>query len=110
MIYHLAEAAAWEGALATGAYTQSTLGRTLAEEGFIHCSEENQWRATRERFYATYPGELVLLTIDEDRLSHPLVREVGNPSTGEKFPHLYGELEVSAVVAVEVLSPPHAAR
>ena len=110
MIYHLAEVPAWDRALATGTYTQSTLGRTLIEEGFIHCSEESQWPATRERYYAAYPDELVLLTIDEDRLNHPLVREVGNPRTGERFPHLYGELDVAAVVATEVLSPPHAAR
>ena len=41
-IFHVALAAEWEAALESGAYTMSTLGRTLAEEGFIHCSHEDQ--------------------------------------------------------------------
>jgi uncharacterized protein (DUF952 family) len=109
MIFHLAEAAQWELARSAGVYTWSTLGRTLADEGFIHCSEANQWAATRARFYTAYPDELVLLSIDEDMLTAPLVREIGNPVTGELFPHLYGSLNLDAVVATQILSPPHAA-
>lgn len=85
----------------------STLGRTLAEEGFIHASEAHQWEATLERFYGDHlaaGGELVLLTIDPARLTAPLVREVGNPVTGEEFPHLYGPLNVDAVVATRRLT------
>ena len=37
-IYHIAVRADWERALADGAYTRSTVDRTLAEEGFIHAS------------------------------------------------------------------------
>ena len=33
----------------------------------------------------------------------PLVREVGNPVTGEQFPHLYGPLNVDAVTEVRRL-------
>ena len=54
-------------------------------------------------------GLSVLLTIDPERLSAPLVREVGNPATGEEFPHVYGPLTPDAVVATRVLHPPHAA-
>ncbi len=109
MIFHLADAAQWAQAESAGVYTGSTLGRTLAEEGFIHCSEADQWAATRTRFYAAYPADLVLLAIDEDLLGAALVREVGNPVTGELFPHLYGPLNLDAVVATRLLKPPHAA-
>ena len=107
-IYHLAEPDHWEAAQAFGTYEQSTLGRTLAEEGFIHCSSAEQWPVVRQAFYAAYPKPLVLLEIDESRLTSPLVREVGNPQTGEEFPHLYGALNTDAVVGLRELAPPHA--
>lgn len=106
-IHHLAEREAWEEALGGGDYRRSTLGRTLEEEGFIHASEPRQWEATRARFYADHTGDLVLLTIDPKRLHVPVVREVGDPATGECFPHIYGPLALDAVVATEVLRPPH---
>ena len=43
-IFHIATAVEWEAATRSGSYTTSTLGRTLAEEGFIHASHEDQWR------------------------------------------------------------------
>ena len=107
-IYHLAEPAAWRDAHATGRYAVSTRGRTLAEEGFIHCSDAGQWPIVRRAFYADVETDLVLLEIDPDRLTAPVVREVGNPATGEEFPHVFGPIEVSAVVATRVLAPPHA--
>ena len=107
-IYHLAEPRHWEQALLSGSYTQSTLGRTLAQEGFIHCSSAQQWPVVRRTFYAKHPDSLLLLEIDELRLFEPPVIEVGNPQSGEMFPHLYRPLPVEAVVRVSELSPPHA--
>lgn len=106
-IYHLAERSAWEQAQSDGEYRESTLGRSLDDVGFIHASDAGQWQATRARFYADYPDDLVLLMIDPARLTAPLVREVGNPATGEQFPHIYGPLPVDAVVATRMLPPPH---
>jgi uncharacterized protein (DUF952 family) len=105
-IFHIAEKVHWEEALASGRYRWSTLGRTLEDEGFIHASEAHQWAATLERFYAGHEGDLVLLTIDPTRLTAPLVREVGNPATGEEFPHIYGPVDTEAVVAVRPIAPP----
>ena len=41
-VLHLAEVAHWHEALRTGEYRWSTLGRTLEEEGFIHCATPEQ--------------------------------------------------------------------
>jgi uncharacterized protein (DUF952 family) len=106
-IYHLAEPEHWAAASSGGTYTRSTRGRTLDQEGFIHCSTLEQWPVVRRRFYAGVDGPLVLLEIDEGRLPHPPVWEVGDPATGECFPHLYHPLPVDAVVAASELAPPH---
>ena len=108
-IYHLAEPEHWAQARATGTYTQSTRGRTLEEEGFIHCSSDRQWPGVRRRFYADHPGPLLLLEVDESLLAEPPVHEVGDPATGETFPHLYRALPVEAVVRVTELPAPHGA-
>ncbi|GAA2160780.1 uncharacterized protein (DUF952 family) [Humibacillus xanthopallidus] len=107
MIYHLAQQSGWEQAQRDGAYTQSTIGRSLDDEGFVHASSAQQWPVVRSRFYAAIAEPLVLLHIDESRLSSPVVVEVGDPATGEEFPHVYGPIDLAAVVATTRLDPPH---
>lgn len=98
-IFHLALAADWAAARETGAYTVSTRGRTLAEEGFIHASRADQWPAVRAAFYGDVAAaDLVLLQVDTDRLEVPVVDEPPTPGATETFPHIYGPLPVSAVV------------
>jgi uncharacterized protein (DUF952 family) len=98
-IFHLALASDWAAAKQSGDYRISTLGRSLEQEGFIHASREDQWRETRRRFYADVPEELVLLEIDPALLTSELrVEEV--PEAGDSFPHIYGPLNLDAVVAV----------
>jgi uncharacterized protein (DUF952 family) len=97
-IFHLALASDWEAAQAGGAYTTSTRGRTLAEEGFIHASRGDQWPAVRERFYADVTEPLLLLQIDTTLLGVPVVEEPAVPGGTETFPHVYGPLPVEAVV------------
>lgn len=100
MIYHLTTCARWAASQAAGAHTESTRGRTLAEEGFIHCSTADQWEGVRRSFYAGV-DDLVLLHVDEGKLSAPLKWEdVAGVGT---FPHIYGPLDIGAVVRVEVL-------
>lgn len=102
-LYHLVERAVWERALADGAYPWSTRGVTVDEEGFVHCSFEHQVAATSLRFYADVDDLLVLL-IDEHRLTAPVVAEQldGAP---EPFPHVYGALDLAAVVATHPYRP-----
>lgn len=102
MIHHLVERSVWEAALAAGEYVWSTRGRTLADEGFVHCSTEDQIAGTARRFYADV-DDLVVLDIDEARLSSPVIVErLGDAP--EAFPHIYGPLEIAAVVAVRPVS------
>ncbi|RAY14786.1 DUF952 domain-containing protein [Actinomadura craniellae] len=101
-IFHIAERTAWEAARTAGVpYTVSTRGRTLDEEGFIHCSADlQQVGAVLDRFYAGVT-DLILLVIDTDLLDVPVRHE---PADGEIFPHVYGPIPPSAVI--DVLVPP----
>jgi uncharacterized protein (DUF952 family) len=106
-VVHLAEVAHWEEAVATGEYRWSTLGRTLEEEGFIHCSTREQLSGVLSRHYAAYPGALLLLTVDPARLASAVRWDVVDGATGERFPHVYGPITPDAVTATELLRPPH---
>ncbi len=96
-IFHLALSSEWESATRVGSYTTSTLGRTLAEEGFIHASRGDQWQGVRDRYYGGVREPLVLLVIDTDRLASPVVEETP-PGADETFPHVYGPINTDAVV------------
>lgn len=101
-IVHLTERSLWEEARARGAYEMSTRGKTLQEEGFIHCSTREQLPAVAAFLYADHdgPDDLVLLVIDPARLDVPLKYEAPEPGA-EEFPHVYGPIPVAAVVDVE---------
>jgi glutathione S-transferase len=96
VIFHIAYAADWRQAQRDGAYTVSTRGRSLAEEGFLHASTERQVAGVAHAFYRGEPG-LVLLVIDPDRLTSEL-RYEAVPGADEPFPHIYGPLNLDAVV------------
>jgi uncharacterized protein (DUF952 family) len=85
-----------------GSYTPAG----FASEGFIHFSETEQvTRVANARFAGS--RNLVLLCVATDRLAAPLRHEPGDPGSGELFPHLYGPLEVSAVLrAVPLVEGP----
>ena len=96
-IFHIADAATWAAAQAEGAYNESTLDKSLAEEGFIHCSYEHQVDGVLERYYAGVTTPLVKLTIDPDKLMHHWQEDDG-------FPHIYGPLNPDAVIAVDPIN------
>jgi glutathione S-transferase len=96
-IFHLATAQAWAESFTTGEYRESTLGMSLDDVGFIHCSYAHQVRGVADGFYKGR-SDVVLLVVDTARVGAPIVVEAGD-DTGELFPHLYGALPVVAVVA-----------
>jgi uncharacterized protein (DUF952 family) len=95
-IYHVATLADWRAAEESGSYTTSTRGRTLEEEGFIHAAHHDQVPEVRDRYYADVTEPLVVLEIETDRLEVPVREEQVGDQT---FPHVYGALPTSAVVA-----------
>ncbi|MGY2064863.1 DUF952 domain-containing protein [Blastococcus sp. SYSU DS0619] len=94
---HLIEPAAWRAALGHGAVRPPS----LESAGFVHLSRPEQVHLPADRLF---PGrrDLVLLVVDPSRLTDPVRYEPGHPEDpdGELFPHLYGPLPTSAVVAV----------
>lgn len=114
-LLHITERHVWEAARTSGSYEMSTRGRTLAEVGFIHCSLRHQLPQVARMLYGDCdPAALVVLVIDSEQIGAPLRYEPPEPGgcaddasagagtgTGEEFPHIYGPLPVSAVVAEE---------
>lgn len=106
LIFHIAEKPRWEAARLAGSYAWSTLGRTLDDEGFLHASRPEQVAAVLERFYRDHTGELVLLAIDTDLLTAPWREDqVGD----DRYPHIYGPLNPSAVTEVRPIAAPGSA-
>jgi uncharacterized protein (DUF952 family) len=102
MIYHLTEPERWAQSQAEGIHTGSSRGIELADEGFIHCSTAEQWSATRERFYGDL-ATVLLLHIDETLVGAEVVYEQLGDAPAP-FPHIYGPVPLTAVVAVETLT------
>ena len=95
-LFHIAHRDAWQFARRAGSYQPDSL-RT---EGFIHLSTRAQVAATGHRFYSGVDG-LVLLQVDPARLRWELRWEEAD---GQSFPHLYGPLDLDAVISVQAFS------
>ena len=94
IIYHITTSAAWNNAQQQGFYEAPS----LKAEGFIHCSQENQVAGVLERYYKNQT-DLVKLVIDTDKLTSKFIFE-WSPSTADTFPHVYGVINVEAVIEV----------
>jgi len=101
-IYHLALRDEWRQAVDSGGhYRRSTLGRSLEQEGFIHCSFAGQVEVIADLVYRGR-RDVVLLVIDPSRLQADL--HVENLDGGnELFPHVYGPLPIDAVIRVDAV-------
>ncbi len=71
---------------------------SLAIEGFIHCSTEHQVAGVLERYYKG-KTDLVKLVIDTTKLTNKLIYELA-PSINQEFPHIYGTINLDAVVEI----------
>jgi glutathione S-transferase len=100
-IYHLAVRDEWEARVPGEPYRRSTLGASLDEVGFIHCSFARQVQTIADLVYRDR-DDVVLLEIDPARLDVELRVEPGHDGV-DAFPHLYGSLPAGAVVRVHSL-------
>ncbi len=98
-IFHCALVSDWLAARDTGQYTMSSRGRTLDQEGFVHASYAHQILGVLQRFYQAEHADLCLLTIDPTLVGVEVTAE-GTSGADELFPHIYGAVPVTAVVAV----------
>jgi uncharacterized protein (DUF952 family)/GNAT superfamily N-acetyltransferase len=96
-LLHLITPAEWRAALSAGAVTPPS----LHEVGFVHLSSPAQVHLPAERLFPERT-DVVLLAVDPVRLTDPVRAEPGVPGdpASMRFPHLYGPLPTSAVVAV----------
>ena len=104
-IFHICTRAAAEAARTSGSYRAASLDT----EGFIHMSQAHQVRTVLDAFYAGQP-DLVLLLVVPQLLRAPLRFEAPStlphaqgallPDASQLFPHLYGALNMDAVVDV----------
>jgi uncharacterized protein (DUF952 family) len=102
MIFHITSRTAWDEAQKRGDYR----AESLKTEGFIHCSTLSQVLPVANNFYKGQSG-LILLEIEPTLLSSTLKWEppsgVAPPPgvpVGDQFPHVYGPINLDAVVKV----------
>jgi uncharacterized protein (DUF952 family) len=102
MVYHITSRQTWQEAQQRGDYQ----AESLATEGFIHCSTIKQVLPVAETFYKGQSGLLVLV-IDPSLLASDLKWEPPSGGTpppgvpeGDLFPHVYGPLNLDAIVKV----------
>jgi uncharacterized protein (DUF952 family) len=96
-IYKILPATLWRDAKRQGVFDGSAVDR---KDGFIHFSTAQQVAETAAKHFAG-ERDLVLLQVDVARLGARLKWE---PSRGDAlFPHLYGALELTAVIRVDPL-------
>lgn len=105
-ILHITSRPEWQSAEKRGLFAASS----LMTEGFIHFSTPEQVIPVANALYQGQSG-LVLLVVDESRLKPELRWEPATsmPAEGiagsELFPHVYGPLNVDAIINVVDFSP-----
>ena len=96
-IYHLVPKSDWEAVSGESEYSAAS----LASEGFIHCSKDHvQLFAVARRLYRDRT-DMLALELDTGALSSPIKEEPSR--SGEIYPHIYGQINKTAVVRVLAL-------
>ena len=99
-ILHVTSRTAWSAAQKNRQY----IADSLAGEGFIHCSKANQILRVANLVFAGQHG-LIILLIDPARLLMELRWEPGVDLESELFPHVYGPINLDAVVDIYDFEP-----
>jgi uncharacterized protein (DUF952 family) len=93
-IYKICPASAWREAERQGVFRGSA---DDTRDGYIHFSTASQVTETARKHFFGQTG-LFLIAVDADVLGPVLRWE--RSRNGELFPHLYGELDLGAVIRV----------
>ena len=96
-IYKICPASAWREAERQGVFRGSA---DDIRDGFIHFSSASQVAGTARKHFSGQSG-LFLIAVDADALGDRLRWE--RSRNDELFPHLYGDLDLGAVVGVHSL-------
>ncbi|WP_423410197.1 DUF952 domain-containing protein [Heyndrickxia sp. MSNUG] len=99
MILHIISEDEWKRAQLQGAHTPSSLD----DEGFIHCSTLEQVNWVANSFF-TGLTDLMLLYIDAEKVKERVIYE-DTANTGMLFPHIYGPLNLDAVIRAVAIKP-----
>jgi uncharacterized protein (DUF952 family) len=99
IILHITPLEDWLRALEAGTYR----AKSLSSEGFIHCSRPDQVEHVANTLFHGHQG-LVLLCIDRERVAAP-VRDENLEGGVDRFPHIYGPLNLDAVRQVVSFEP-----
>ncbi|MCP5382546.1 MAG: DUF952 domain-containing protein [Kordiimonadaceae bacterium] len=97
-IYKICTKSEWKEATVKGIYKGSS---DDIRDGFIHFSAIEQVKGTLEKHFKNQK-DLVLLKIAIDRLPIEALKWEKSRS-GQKFPHLYNDLNLGSVVGMEEL-------
>ncbi|MBC8099929.1 MAG: DUF952 domain-containing protein [Armatimonadetes bacterium] len=106
IIYHITQRTAWDAAQPAGEYQ----AESLVTQGFIHMSDVGQLLHVANAIYTGQSG-LVILVVDiarvhvEIRYEAPDTSIAAEHTTGERFPHVYGALNLDAVMTVVDFPP-----
>lgn len=97
LILHITKRQQWDQAQQAGTYR----GDTLDTEGFIHCSTPQQIVKTANKYFYNQK-RLVILCIESDKVQAEIKYEGVEE---DKFPHIYGPLNIDAVTQVLDFEP-----
>lgn len=92
LLFHITTKEYWKEHQNNGRYEPES----LESQGFIHCSNGDQISETANRLFPD-TDQILLLVIDVSTLGENIKYEE-DEETGEKFPHIYGPLNVNAVI------------
>ncbi|MGK7939971.1 MAG: DUF952 domain-containing protein [Crocosphaera sp.] len=101
MIFHITTPETWQKAKQNKVYKCDS----LETEGFIHCATKSQVLTIANTFYSNYE-QLIILIINPDKLLaklqwespiHPNPNLAENIDDSQKFPHIYGVINLDAI-------------
>lgn len=99
IIYKILTPAEWDAFQQSGHFTGSTLDK---KDQFIHAAYNDQYPRLIKKYFKDV-RTVVLVKIDATKLEKGILKVETNKPGGEKYPHIYGPIPYTAVVASEVI-------